>query len=52
MDQLRVRLHLREHPRQGSQQCVRVTEEAIMGSVLAGVLPQPFGRVQLRRVGW
>ena len=52
MDQLRVRLHLREDLRQGSQQCVRVIEEAIMGSVLAGVLPQPLGGVQLRRVGW
>lgn len=48
---MRVRLHFSKDPRQRGKQGVETAEESIVGSVLAGVLPQPFGRIQFRRVG-
>ena len=45
-------LHFPEGSGQSCEQCVYAAEKSIVGSVLASVLPQPFGRVQFRRVGW
>ncbi len=45
-------LHFPKDPRQSGEQGVDAGEEAIVRAVLAGVLPQPFGRIQFRRVGW
>jgi len=45
-------LHFSKDPRQSGEQGVDAAEEAVVRSVLAGVLPQAFGRVQFRRVGW
>ena len=36
-------LHFPKDPRQGGEQGVDAAEEAVVRSVLAGVLPQPFG---------
>ena len=45
-------LHFAKYPHQGGEQGVDVAEESIVRSVLAGVLPQSFRRIQFRRVGW
>ena len=51
MDQLRVGLHLCEDPSQRGEQIIHATEVAVMGPILARVLPQPFRGIELRRVG-
>ena len=50
-DQLRVGLHIPEDAAQGGDQFAWAGEVAIMSSILAGVLPQPFGRIEFGRVG-
>ena len=45
-----MRLHFPKDPRQSDEQGVDAVEEAVVRSVLAGVLPQPFGGIQFRRV--
>ena len=43
--------HLREDPHQRAEQLHRAGEAAVMGSVLARRLPEPFGGIGLRRAG-
>jgi hypothetical protein len=50
-DRARVGLHLSEDARQRGDQGVHASEESVVRPRLARVLPQPFGRIQLRRVG-
>ena len=44
-------MHLSEDARQRGEECLQAAEETVVGPVLASVLPQPFGRIELRRVG-
>jgi hypothetical protein len=44
-------LHLPKDARQRGEYGVQGAEESIVRPVLGGVLPQPFGRIQFRRVG-
>ena len=46
-----MRLHLSEDARQRGEERVQAVEETVVGSVLSGVLPQAFGRIELWRVG-
>ena len=44
-------MHIPEDPGQSGDQFTLTGEVAIMSSSFAGVLPQPFGGVELGRVG-
>jgi hypothetical protein len=52
LDQFGVRLHLSKDPGESGEQGIYAAEEAIVSSVLASMLPQPFRGVQFRRVRW
>ena len=45
---LRMRLHLPQDTRHCGEQGIKAVEEAAVGFILADVLPQPLGWVQLR----
>jgi hypothetical protein len=45
-------LHLPENAGQSGESFPRAGEVAIMGSIFAGVLPEPLGGIDLGRVGW
>ena len=47
-DQLWIRLHIPEDAGQSGEQFPWAGEVAIMGSIFACVLPQPFGGIELR----
>src|SRR3990167_5591628 len=50
-DEFWVGLNFSEDARQGGDQFCRVGEVAIVGSILSGILPEPLGGVELRRIG-
>ena len=51
LDQLRVGLHILEDAGQRGDQFVLAGKVAILSSIVAGVLPQPFGGIEFGRVG-